>query len=162
MLTDRLVPRCEESYLLVGTSTGHLQIHTDEGLLLHRQRLHAGPVTAITLRAAGMRISCDDTSEDATVCFEDAVACISSIEVQCSFSQCFLAMMIAIKLQWSLQSMRCRWIFGLLQMQSLVYIRATVGPAGRWPQLGFNKWDTSRSAGGPPRNDDVEYAMLLL
>lgn len=82
------VSRIEESYLLIGTSTGHLQIHTDEGALLHRQRLHTSPVTAISLRTAGMQISSDDTSEDATVCFEDAVACVSSIEVRHLDAQC--------------------------------------------------------------------------
>ncbi|BDA44097.1 probable rab3 GTPase-activating protein non-catalytic subunit [Coccomyxa sp. Obi] len=104
--------RCKESYILVGTATGYLQVHSDGGALLHRQRLHTSAVTSIRMRVAGMHISADDASEDVTVCFEDAAACFSSIE-----------------------------------LRSLVYIRREVGPSNRWPTLGFNKWDTSRSAG---------------
>ena len=71
----------EESYLLVGTSTGHLQLHSSDAQLLHRQRLHARAITAITVRCAGMQAGSDDASEDITVCFEDAVARVSSLEV---------------------------------------------------------------------------------
>jgi hypothetical protein len=39
--------------------------------------------------------------------------------------------------------------FCYVQLQSLVYIRKSVGPAPPWPKLGFNKWDMSRSAGAP-------------
>ena len=34
-----------------------------------------------------------------------------------------------------------------LQLQSLTYLRKTVGTSVRWPSLGFNKWDTSRKTG---------------
>lgn len=71
----------KESYLILGTSTGHLQLHNSEGQLLHRQRLHAKAVTAITVRCAGMQAGSDDASEDITICFTDAVARISSLEV---------------------------------------------------------------------------------
>ena len=71
--------RCDESYILVGTSSGCLLVLSEDGDLLHRQRLHATAVTAITLRAAGQHAH--DFSEDATICFEDAVARISSLEV---------------------------------------------------------------------------------
>ncbi len=71
----------EESYLIIGTSTGHLQLHSNDMQLLHRQRLHAKAITAITVRGAGMQAGSDDASEDITVCFEDAVARISSLEV---------------------------------------------------------------------------------
>ncbi len=71
--------RCDESYIVVGTSSGCLLLLTEDGDLLHRQRMHATAVTAITLRAAGQHAH--DSSEDATVCCEDAVARISSLEV---------------------------------------------------------------------------------
>ena len=71
----------EESYLIIGTSTGHLQLHSRDAQLLHRQRLHAKAITAISVRCAGMQAGSDDASEDITVCFEDAVARISSLEV---------------------------------------------------------------------------------
>lgn len=45
----------EDSCVLVGTSSGHLQLHADDGFLLHRQRLHASsPVVSIAARACGM------------------------------------------------------------------------------------------------------------
>lgn len=78
-----LVRRCKESYILVGTATGHLQVHSDSGVLLHRQRLHTSAVTSLRMRVAGMHVSADDAAEDVTVCFEDAAACFSSIEVSC-------------------------------------------------------------------------------
>ncbi len=34
-----------------------------------------------------------------------------------------------------------------LQLQSLTYLRKTVGTSVKWPSLGFNKWDTSRKTG---------------
>ena len=34
-----------------------------------------------------------------------------------------------------------------LQLQSLMYLRKTVGTSVKWPSLGFNKWDTSRKTG---------------
>ena len=71
----------EESYLLIGTSTGHLQLHGSDAQLLHRQRLHARAVTAISVRCAGMQAGSDNASEDITICFEDAVARVSSLEV---------------------------------------------------------------------------------
>ena len=71
----------EESYLLLGTSTGHLQVHSSDGQLLHRQRLHTKAVTAIAVRCAGMQAGAGDSSEDITICFEDAVARFSSLEV---------------------------------------------------------------------------------
>lgn len=37
-----------------------------------------------------------------------------------------------------------------MQLQSLMYLRKTVGSAVKWPSLGFNKWDTSRKAGKQP------------
>jgi len=40
-----------------------------------------------------------------------------------------------------------------LQLQSLMYLRKTVGNSVKWPYLGFNKWDTSRKSGkAPPLN----------
>lgn len=36
-----------------------------------------------------------------------------------------------------------------LQLQSLTYLRRTVGSSVKWPSLGFNKWDTSRKTGKP-------------
>lgn len=71
----------EESYLLLGTSTGHVQVHSSDGQLLHRQRLHTRAVTAIAVRCVGMQAGGDDSSEDITICFEDAVARFSSPEV---------------------------------------------------------------------------------
>jgi hypothetical protein len=71
----------EEAYLVLGTSTGHLQLHSSDGQLMHRQRLHAKAVTAISVRCAGMQAGSDDASEDITVCFENAVARVSSLEV---------------------------------------------------------------------------------
>ena len=66
---------------MLGTSTGHLQLHSSDGQLMHRQRLHAKAVTAMSVRCAGMQAGSDDASEDVTVCFEDAVARVSSLEV---------------------------------------------------------------------------------
>ena len=71
----------EEDFLVLGTSSGHLQLHSSDGQLMHRQRLHAKAVTAISVRCAGMQAGSDDASEDVTVCFEDAVARVSSLEV---------------------------------------------------------------------------------
>ena len=49
----------EDSCVLVGTSSGHLQLHADDGFLLHRQRLHASsPVVSIAARACGMGEAC--------------------------------------------------------------------------------------------------------
>ena len=76
----------EETYLLLGTSTGHVQLHDSNAQLLHRQRLHAKAVTAISVRCAGMQAGSDDASEDITVCFEDAVARVSSLEVPFSLA----------------------------------------------------------------------------
>ena len=70
-----------ESYLLLGTSTGHIQVHSSDGQMLHRQRLHIKAVTAIAVRCAGMQAGGDDSLEDVTICFEDAVARFSSPEV---------------------------------------------------------------------------------
>ena len=66
---------------MLGTSTGHLQLHSSDGQLMHRQRLHAKAVTAISVRCAGMQAGSDDASEDITMCFENAVARVSSLEV---------------------------------------------------------------------------------
>lgn len=159
-----LLLRCKESYILVGTATGYLQVHSDGGVLLHRQRLQTSAVTSIRMRVAGMHISADDASEDVTVCFEDAAACFSSIEV------CQLSMLSSSYVDCHLRpdaslfpclgkgdcmsnslytgTNACREFFWVcMQLRSLVYIRREVGPSSRWPTLGFNKWDTSRSAG---------------
>ena len=42
------------SCLLVGTASGHIQIHSASGRLLLRQRLHTGPVQSIRVRHASM------------------------------------------------------------------------------------------------------------
>ena len=34
-----------------------------------------------------------------------------------------------------------------VQLQSVIALRRTLGPSSKWPVLGYNKWDTSRSAG---------------
>ena len=72
--------RCADSCLLVGTSSGHLLLLSEDGDLLHRQRVHTTALTAITLRAAGP--GAHDASEDVTLCFEDAVARFTSLEVR--------------------------------------------------------------------------------
>ena len=77
----------EESYLLLGTSTGHIQVHGSDGQLLHRQRLHTRAVTAVAVRCAGMQAGAGDSSEDITICFEDAVARFSSLEVSTQVSR---------------------------------------------------------------------------
>lgn len=158
-----LTLRCKESYILVGTATGYLQVHSDGGALLHRQRLHTSAVTSIRMRVAGMHISADGASEDVTVCFEDAAACFSSIEV------CHLSMLSSSCVKFHLkpgpsmfsvgEESACQIVYVTctnacfdlfwvcVQLRSLVYIRREVGPSSKWPTLGFNKWDTSRSAG---------------
>lgn len=40
--------------LLLGTSLGYLQLHAEDGQLLHRQRLHTTSAQAISVRVAGM------------------------------------------------------------------------------------------------------------
>ncbi|CAL5218633.1 g334 [Coccomyxa viridis] len=87
----------EESYLLVGTSTGHLQLHGSDGQLLHRQRLHVKAVTGITVRCAGMQAGSEGASEDITVCSEDAVARVSSLELQ---SPTYLRKTVGVSVKW--------------------------------------------------------------
>eukprot|EP00891_Asterochloris_glomerata_P000897 jgi/Astpho2/897/fgenesh1_pg.00016_%23_99_t len=73
----------EDSCVLVGTSSGHLQLHADDGFLLHRQRLHASsPVVSIAARACGMGLRADDMSEDVTITLEAAVVRLSALEVR--------------------------------------------------------------------------------
>ena len=150
----RLMLRCKERYVLVGTATGYLQVHSDEGALLHRQRLHTSAVTSIRMRVAGMHISADDSSEDVTVCFEDAAACFSSIEV------CHLSMLFSSYVVFYLKlALLCSHVFGKESACQIAYVQAQVHVvssfgcacscgawytfAGKWGhQVGGQPWDS--------------------
>jgi hypothetical protein len=73
----------DDGCLLVGTSTGHLQLHAPRGLaLLHRQRLHGGPCVALRPRAAGAGLCPQDAADDVTAVFRDAVARVAALEAR--------------------------------------------------------------------------------
>ncbi|GAB4818165.1 hypothetical protein N2152v2_005211 [Parachlorella kessleri] len=68
--------------LLVGTSTGFLQVHALTGATLHRQDLHEGPLTCISVRLGGMGTDPGDLSEDITVCAPDAVMRLTLLDIR--------------------------------------------------------------------------------
>ena len=71
----------EDSLILVGTSLGFLQLHTVDGSLLYRQELHHSAVMSIEVRGKGYSIDPDDSSEDVTIMFENAVCRLSMVEI---------------------------------------------------------------------------------
>lgn len=48
------LPQLEDCCILLGTSSGHLQLHAEDGQLLHRQRIHTSQAQSIQVRNAGM------------------------------------------------------------------------------------------------------------
>lgn len=71
----------DNSCILVGTSTGALQIHLVDGLLLHRQEMHPSAVNLIHVRESGSSIDPDDCSGDITIMSEGVVARISVLDI---------------------------------------------------------------------------------
>ncbi|KAL3159591.1 hypothetical protein ABBQ38_010003 [Trebouxia sp. C0009 RCD-2024] len=68
--------------LLLGTSLGYLQLHAEDGQLLHRQRLHTTSAQAISVRVAGMGLKPDDGSEDVSITFSDSIVRLSSLSIR--------------------------------------------------------------------------------
>ncbi len=99
-LNSRTAPRLEEGCLLVGTSTGHVQVHAERsssgrasptpssptpsgrGRLLHRQRVHAGPIVSLRLRPAGAGLDPVALDDDISVTAPDAVARLAAVEAR--------------------------------------------------------------------------------
>jgi Rab3 GTPase-activating protein regulatory subunit N-terminus len=78
-------PEVPSKVILVGTSTGFLQLHNHKGHLLHRQRLHNKPVLGIqaTDRVPPAAISASPLHDGlaAIVTFGNAVCCISAAAI---------------------------------------------------------------------------------
>jgi len=100
-LNARSTPRLEEGCLLVGTSSGHLQIHAERAAagsgkaggsaatttpprarLLHRQRVHGGPILRLRLRPAGAGLDGQALDDDITAISPDAVARLAAVEAR--------------------------------------------------------------------------------
>lgn len=67
--------------LLLGTSSGFVQLCDHRGQQISRQRVHKSACTNITLKAAYQGLDPDDSSEDLVVGFRDAVARLHALEV---------------------------------------------------------------------------------
>ena len=80
--TDNTLPEC---IIVLGTSSGHIQLHDPAGHLLHRQRLHSKAVGSIQScsvpTAATIQASPRHDERMLVVTFEDAVCSISSAAV---------------------------------------------------------------------------------
>ena len=47
-------PQLQDCCLLLGTSLGYMQLHAEDGQLLHRQRIHTSQAQNIQARTSGM------------------------------------------------------------------------------------------------------------
>ena len=52
------LPHLQDCSLLLGTSSGYLQLHAEDGQLLHRQRIHTSQAQSIQARNSGMGEAC--------------------------------------------------------------------------------------------------------
>ncbi|GBF88261.1 rab3 GTPase-activating non-catalytic subunit [Raphidocelis subcapitata] len=68
--------------LLVGMQDGTLQIHSAAGRLLFKQRMHAGPLEHIAVRACSTGVRYDDPSEDVAFVFPDAFVRLPVLELR--------------------------------------------------------------------------------
>ena len=81
-LPASLPPLFPDECLLLGTSAGHLQLHSAaSGALLLRQQLHHTATLAAAVRWGGSGTDPEDLSEDVTVTFADAVVRLPAWEV---------------------------------------------------------------------------------
>ena len=75
-----------EKVIVLGTSTGHLQLHDRTGQLLHRQRLHGSAVSAIQAccSASAPLISADPgrSPDSLLVTFRDAVSILTAASIR--------------------------------------------------------------------------------
>ena len=75
-------PTLPDHIILVGTSSGHLQLHTSTGHLLHRQRLHSRPVlgiqTSTAFPAGSIAATPYQEGLSVVVTFANAVCCIGA------------------------------------------------------------------------------------
>ncbi|KAF5832839.1 Rab3 GTPase-activating protein regulatory subunit N-terminus-domain-containing protein, partial [Dunaliella salina] len=78
--------------LMAGTAAGYLQLHDVNGLVLLRQRVHAGgPVLKMQVQPRTMGYSLHDHTEGATVTFSNAVVHIPSAAIRKSLVSCLAA-----------------------------------------------------------------------
>lgn len=71
-----------DSCLAVGTSAGFLQLHSfPEGTLLHRQELGDSPILSIIIRWSGSGLDPQDSAEEITIGFENAVVRIPTYDI---------------------------------------------------------------------------------
>ncbi|KAK9825121.1 hypothetical protein WJX74_011113 [Apatococcus lobatus] len=72
-----------DSCLLLGLSSGHLQVMDEEdGEILHQQRVHDSELVRMEPRVHGMGMQPQEVAEDVTLTFANAVARISSLEIR--------------------------------------------------------------------------------
>jgi hypothetical protein len=61
-------PHLQDCSLLLGTSSGYLQLHAEDGRLLHRQRIHTSQAQSIQARNSGMGEACCTAYQQVCTC----------------------------------------------------------------------------------------------